>query len=418
MVTFVSDTSWQVYNSDPASGPSTALGPAQLVCLNSQSPSPCPSGATLYGFTGTGWRADISSIPGAHWVWAPNINGSTTPAELNQFYFSKSFQLNGTKVFGSISISADDFAEVRVNGQVVGSIGSVSDFPTAASAQSFLTTFDLSAFLHSGDNIVTIRAENGAFGLCCPSTYAGNPAGTVFGGSFRVPSFQISPNHGPIGTKVTVQGSGIPSTQLEMTFDDALLGIQTGSNATFSFTFNVPEAQAGPHAVKAVDTFTGTTVASATFVVTRIDTLALNVDVGTLYFPSDTVTIYTLATLSGTPLNSSNLQLQLTLTKPDGSNVTLSVVSIGAGMFKSTYKVPASGAFGTYAVVAKGHVSNAQDQTALTTFEVKQSWLSAQGTPVTATAVGLAGAVAFGAVAWKRGVFRSKNGRESSIELN
>jgi hypothetical protein len=406
-IAFVSDTSWQVYNADPALGPASSLGLAQLVCLNSFYPQPCPPRATLYGFSGVGWRADLSSIPGAHWIWAPNINGTTTPAELNQFFFSKTFQLTGGKALGSISISADDFAEVRVNGHIVGTIGSVSDFPTASLAQSYLTTFDLAPFLAVGTNILTIRAENGLFGICCPSNYAGNPAGVVFGGSLIVPSIQISPGSGPIGTKVLVKASGIPSYQVEMTFDDAFLGIANPTNGTFSFTFNVPDAQPGLHLVKALDIITGIS-AIANFTVTRIDTLAINADVGTLYFPGDTATIYTLATLSGFPLNSTTLLLQLTLTRPDGSNVTLTTTFIGGGIFKSKYAIPTSGPIGTYAIVAKAHVANAQDASALATFEVKPSWLSAQGPALTATAVALTGVIGVAAVGWRRGFFRTK----------
>jgi hypothetical protein len=361
----------------------------------------------VYGFIGGGWRADLSSIPGAHWIWAPNINGSTTPAELNQFFFSKTFQLNGTKAFGSISISADDFAEVRVNGHVVGTIGSVSDFSTAMLAQSSLTTFDLTAFLTAGTNIVTVRAENGRFGLCCPSSYSGNPAGVVFGGSLTAASIQISPVRGPVGTKVLARGSGIPSPQLEITFDDMFLGIASNTNETFNFTFNVPDAQPGLHLVKALDVLNGISVV-ANFTVTGIDTLAVNVDVGTLYFPGDTATIYTLATLSGAPLNSTSLQLHLTLTRPDGSNVTLANTFVGGGMFKSTYSIPTAGPVGTYAIVAKAHVANVQDVSALTTFEVKPTWLTAQGPALTATAVALTGAVAIAGVVWRRGIFRSK----------
>src|SRR5207245_3871336 len=90
-VKFVSDTSWQVYNADPALGLATSLGFAQFVCLTASIPSSCPAGATIYGHSTGGWTADLSSIPAAHWIWAPNITGTTTPAELNQFFFSKTF---------------------------------------------------------------------------------------------------------------------------------------------------------------------------------------------------------------------------------------------------------------------------------------------------------------------------------------
>jgi hypothetical protein len=344
----------------------------------------------------------------AHWIWAPNINGTTSPVEFNQFFFSKTFQLNGTKVSGMISIAVDDLAEISVNGHIVGSIGSISDYSVASRAQSFLTSFDLSPFLKSGTNILTIRAENGPFGVCCPSNYAGNPAGVVFGGSVTVSSIEISPTRGPIGTRVSVQGSGIPFSQIEMTFDDAFLGFASTTNGTFAFTFNVPDAQPGPHLVKALDPLSGFSVV-ANFMVIRIDTLAINVDVGTLYFPGDMATIYTLATLNGTPLNSTTLHLQLTLTLPDGSNVSLSNTFIGGGMFKSSYTIPKTGPLGTYAIVAKGQIANVQDASALATFEVKPTWMSVQGPALTTTAIALTGVVGVAAIAWRKGIFRSKN---------
>ena len=229
----------------------------------------------------------------------------------------------------------------------------------------------------------------------------------MFGGLFIVPSIELNPNRGPIGTKASVHGSGIPSSQVEVTFDDAFLGIANLTNGTFIFTFNVPDAQLGLHLVKVSDPFSNIS-AVANFTVTRIDTLAINVDVGTLYFPGDTATIYTLATLSGAPLNATTLRLQLTVTRPDGSNVTITTTFVGGGMFRSAYTVPTTGPIGTYAVVANAHVVDVQDASALTTFEVKPTWLSAQAPALTTTAIALTGALAVGAVVWKRGIFRSK----------
>jgi hypothetical protein len=164
-----------------------------------------------------------------------------------------------------------------------------------------------------------------------------------------------------------------------------LSGFTTATNGNFSFTFNTPDAQPGSHSVKALDEISGT-IGIANFQVTQFRTIALGIDVGTLYFPGETVAIYALATLSGMPLNSSTLQLHLTLTKPDGSNLTLVAIFIGNGLFKATYAIPSAGPIGTYAIVAKAHVPDVQDAAALTTFEVKLTWLSAQGPALATTA--------------------------------
>lgn len=256
----------------------------------------------------------------------------------------------------------------------------------------------------------SVWSENDVFGG--QTTKVGFNNFIVTSGQVLCPSLNLSPSSGPIGTKVQVKASEFPtsslgSDQVIVNFDDMFVGIATNTNGFFTFTFNVPDAQPGLHLVKVIDEFTGTK-ANANFTVTRIDSLAINLDVGTLYFPGDTATIYTLATLSGTPLNSTTLQLQLTLTRPDGSNVTLSDKFIGAGLFRAAYAVPKTGPIGTYAVVAKAHVSNIQDALALTTFEVKPTWLSAQGPALATTGIALTGAVAVAGVLWRKGIFKSK----------
>jgi hypothetical protein len=135
--------------------------------------------------SGTGWTANISSIPGAHWILAPGITGATPNASLARFSFTKTFTLVGTPVSGTISIAVDDFAQVFVNGNSVGSYGSITNAATAFAAQSALTTFDITPFLVSGPNIITVAYENGpdSFAGVTNATYGQNTAGAVFGGT-------------------------------------------------------------------------------------------------------------------------------------------------------------------------------------------------------------------------------------------
>lgn len=179
-INFASDSSWQVR--DAADNP---LGAAQAVCLNASAPSPCPGGAILYGFAGGGWSANLAAIPGAQWIWAPGVTGATQPAELAAYRFTKSFTLDGNVDAAMLFVAADDFARVRVNGSIVGSIGSTSDAGAAGAANGSLTSFDISVFLGVGDNVIEIEAQNGIGGFagCSNCTYAQQPAGVVFGGS-------------------------------------------------------------------------------------------------------------------------------------------------------------------------------------------------------------------------------------------
>jgi hypothetical protein len=185
-----SDSSWTVYSLSPSTSSSMSLGAVQLVCLNAEVPPPCPSGATLYGSPaapGVSWAADLSSIPGAHWIWAPGVTGDTSPAELKQFLFSKTFDLSAAPTSATLSVAVDDLAEVRVNSHTVGQTGSIGNVAVAGQAQNSLATFDIAAFLGVGSNTITVRGQNGPaeFSGACTDhcTYSQNPAGVVFGGT-------------------------------------------------------------------------------------------------------------------------------------------------------------------------------------------------------------------------------------------
>jgi hypothetical protein len=129
VIEFGSDTTWIV--SDSAHVP---IGNAQFVVLNDMFPVDRPGGATDYGFPGAGWIADLSGIPGGFWIWAPGITGATPDASLAEYFFTHVFDLAGVPVSGMISIGADDFAEVIVNGVSVGTVGSVTDVLLAVDA--------------------------------------------------------------------------------------------------------------------------------------------------------------------------------------------------------------------------------------------------------------------------------------------
>jgi len=184
---FVSDMSWDTYDQDPATPGAQSVGLAQAVCLNAFSPSTCPSGATLYDYPFAAWGVNLSDVPGAVFIWAPGISGATTPADLAVFFFQKTFQMDCRPSAGIISVAGDNFTEVRVNGAVVGSAGSMTDPDASAAGFAALKTFDISPYLAAGANAVTIRGANGPAswaGCADVCAYAENPAGVVVGGSF------------------------------------------------------------------------------------------------------------------------------------------------------------------------------------------------------------------------------------------
>jgi hypothetical protein len=177
---FISGTSWTAYDG------ATSLGSAQNVCLNANYPKNCPGGATIYGHAFPGWTANLKPIAGATWIWAPGISGATHPSDGAAYSFVKTISVAGTPTAGTLYVAGDDFARVRVNGSVVGTIGSTSNPTTAGAAQSSLTAFDISSYLQSGNNEIRIEDANGTFFSCSPDcTYAQNPAGVVFGGFIK-----------------------------------------------------------------------------------------------------------------------------------------------------------------------------------------------------------------------------------------
>lgn len=233
------------------------------------------------------------------------------------------------------------------------------------------------------------------------------------------PVLAVNPSSGPVGTLVTVHGSGFVTpnqgpfsfpVEIQMTFDDQLVGLFFIQGSSFNFTFNVPVSQAGiVHRVHAKELFPSNLDVQTSFLVTtEPGSLRISASAGTIYFPGDTATILVSTSLNGQATSVSGLQI--ILVRPNGSNVTLASVQISTGYYKATYLVPSSGAFGTYAVVVTTHQTGGGAQSALTTFEVKPTWLQSNAHNIaTATSIAAAvGGLGLVALAWRRGHFARK----------
>jgi PKD repeat protein len=234
---------------------------------------------------------------------------------------------------------------------------------------------------------------------------------TLTDGQLRIdppPTIVVSPASGSVGTRTTVEGSGFPRPSLgqelsiiSLNFDGVSVGFAFSADGTFSFTFNLPHAQAGLHQIRAFDPL-NEVGAVASFLVLPSGGLEVTVRVGEIYFRGDTIDIYVLASLDGSPVENSELRIELSLITPDGSTVVLQATSISTGLFKAVYQIPANGVVGTYTITARAHHANTLEASTLRSFEVKPSWLQAQG-PRIASAAAVAGLAGFGAVAWRRG---------------
>lgn len=237
---------------------------------------------------------------------------------------------------------------------------------------------------------------------------------TLNSGQMLCPTLTTNPKSGPAGTLVTVTGKGFPTDQnynpisptVAITFDDMFIGFATNNGGSFTFTFDIPLAQAGLHNIKATDYTTGTN-ASTTFELTAAQSaLSMNLTVGTIYFPGDTVVTNLLVTSKGTPVGQSGLLLNLTLIRPDNSRLSLNATSIGAGLFNAVYSIPKTGRIGTYSILAVAHNSGIGDGSALASFEVKLPWLSAQGPTLAAAGVASIATIGIGLVSWRKGYLK------------
>lgn len=183
---FFSDTSWQV--ADTAGNP---LGLAQMVCMNAFNPPACPTNAAvIYGRPGIGWRADLSGLPDARWIWAPGITPETPDASLSRYVFSTTVTLSEAPLAAMIRIAVDDFAELSVNGTGVGATGSISDLAVATDAQNNFASFDVTALMVAGVNTISVTAQNGpdSFTDVTDANYRQNPAGVVVVGTIALPA--------------------------------------------------------------------------------------------------------------------------------------------------------------------------------------------------------------------------------------
>jgi len=268
-----------------------------------------------------------------------------------------------------------------------------------------VTTFDVGFGFAawSDDNLFSQQTEKVAFDNF-----------TLNRGTLLCPTLTLNPASGPVGTKVTLQGSGFPTPQgyytgastVEVTFDDQFLGTTSNNGGSFIFTLDVPFAQPGPHEIKARDYATNTN-AIARYQVTAVPTgLSASLTVGAVYFPGDTVVASVLVTSSGVPLSSSGLQLHLNLTRPDYSTIALNVTSVGSGLFRASYQLTKTAQIGTYSLIATANAPGVGNGSAMTAFEVKLPWLSSQASTITAAGVASVATVGVALVSWRKGYFK------------
>src|SRR5262249_38771193 len=169
-----------------------------------------------------GWTAPLTDIPGAKWIWASQqlakqpdgtekpvpITGATSPAANAVFTFQTGFYLCGEPTEGTIWVAADNSAEVFLNGKPVTTDASGQSVPTNTD-HTKLTKVE-NVLPSSGLNIIQVKVTNGANPADCGSDqYKCNPAGMVFGATFKdaLPDWPTCPGRPPPHKPIKVGGT-------------------------------------------------------------------------------------------------------------------------------------------------------------------------------------------------------------------
>ncbi len=145
--------------------------------------------STQYGYSGTAVPTYASDwgdlIPGASWVWSEYPQSSDHLATGDTVSFWTTFNLPSFDqriVNGTIRITVDDGYTIYINDEYAGDSGypySTHDDINAPGqwGWTYVRSFDITPFLHEGNNTLRIDAWNGRWGAAYASW---NPAGLLF----------------------------------------------------------------------------------------------------------------------------------------------------------------------------------------------------------------------------------------------
>ena len=147
-----------------SAGPST---PPTSPAVKKSPPAAPMSAACLPGYGSWGWTAALAP---SQWIWTSACTSTDTATHS----FSKTVKVDGKVTAASIQVAIDNMGSVLVNGHDVLDVAMLNSGDMAPFNQ--VHTVDVTAWLHGGENKVTIVEKNLPIG----STSAwGNPTGVV-----------------------------------------------------------------------------------------------------------------------------------------------------------------------------------------------------------------------------------------------
>jgi hypothetical protein len=200
----------------------------------------------------------------------------------------------------------------------------------------------------------------GSYGVNATDQFTTNESNTV---SFLVTALTIvvSPLQGPVGSSVTVTGSGFTvSSPAQVTFSSVLLTprssgdcavsgttITTDSSGGFACTFTVPSATPGAHDINATDLTTSNSTSPSTFTVTTLL-------IGVIPSQGPAGSAFTVTGSGFTVTSGADVSFDSTVLTPTGGTdcayVTTTITTDPSGAFSCRFTVPAL-AVGLYDIV-------------------------------------------------------------------
>jgi PKD repeat protein len=206
---------------------------------------------------------------------------------------------------------------------------------------------------------------------------------------FVLPSITVDPTSGPVGTKITVSGTGFPVPYTYSSFSAYLFFdnqdftlVMSDEKGNMQATINAPIAAPGPHTVRALimyysyPTQPGYFTPEATFTIIDTTPLDLTADVGSIYFKGETAEVTVQTAFKGAMTNATSVKAKLQ--KPDGSTETLPVESIATGLYRIRYLLNGKGSMmGAYTIVIEANYTTdtiTAFGTTIKTFLVKSTW--------------------------------------------
>jgi len=173
------------------------------------------------------------------------------------------------------------------------------------------------------------------------------------------PRIAIRPTSGPVGTKITVSGSGFAfNSSITVKFDDSPMATaRANADGSFVAVFNVPVAEVGAHLVKALDGYGACGEAQYMVSVAEgadADVLSVEMDAGPVHFRTEAADFYVLTTLNGIAVDVTGINA--TVHKPDSTRETLTAEHMAAGIYLVAYSIPANASSGTYTLSIQADV--------------------------------------------------------------